>query len=186
MSTTQPSIFFPKPLDTPTPDATSAFTPVPKTVQQAKPTVTTNHLAAPNPAERHPGAHPSLSSSTVAYVPNSSHPVSGVIGPRMVIKGDIEFEGELMIQGRVTGNIRSQDDGKSILRIDEKAEVIGDVDVPVIKVSGTLRGTVSANELLHLHPTGTIIGPVKYNNIQLESGGTLEGSLTPEFKNARK
>lgn len=134
----------------------------------------------------HPGTPPSLSPSTNAYVPQSSNPVSGVIGPRMIITGDIEFEGELMIQGKVTGNIRCVSDGKGILRIEEKAEVTGDVDVSVLKVSGTLKGTVSAKELLHLQPTGIIVGPIKYNNIQLESGGTLEGSLTPEFKNARE
>ena len=137
-------------------------------------------------SERHASAPLSLSSGPVASTGITSQPVSGVIGPRMAIKGDIEFEGELMIQGKVTGNIRSQEGSKSILRIDENAEVTGDVDVPVVKVSGTLKGNVSASELLHLHPTGTIVGPVKYNNIQLESGCTLEGSLTPEFKNGRK
>ena len=187
MTPNQSNVFAPKPLDL---NSTPGNTSTPSTPPISKPfnpQPAVNHTpSTPNPSDRHPGAHPSLSASPAAYVPNSSHPVSGVIGPRMVIKGDIEFEGELMIQGKVTGNIRSQEDGKSILRIDEKAEVIGDVDVPVVKVSGILKGNVSASELLHLHPTGTIVGPVKYNNIQLESGGTLEGSLTPEFKNARK
>ena len=187
MTTSQPSVFSPKTVDTNLTSGAPAASPTSPLPKPFNPQPAVNHnTSTPNPTDRHPGAHPSLSPSPVAYVPNSSHPVSGVIGPRMVIKGDIEFEGELMIQGKVTGNIRSQSDGKSILRIDEKAEVTGDVDVPVVKVSGTLTGNVSASELLHLHPTGTIVGPVKYNNIQLESGGTLEGSLTPEFKNARK
>lgn len=165
------SIFSPKPTDSPVTNP-----------QQPSPTV---FSTLPTPTPTHPGAHPSLNASPAAYVPQSSHPVSGVIGPRMIVTGDIEFEGELMIQGKVTGNIRSVNEGKGILRIEENADVTGDVDVPVVKVSGTLKGTVSANELLHLQPTGIIIGPVKYNNIQLESGGTLEGSLTPAFKNAR-
>lgn len=168
MTTPASNIFSPKPLDTTSDN--------PRTSQPAM---------FPNTTPSHPGAHPSLGASPAAYVPQSSHPVSGVIGPRMIITGDIEFEGELMIQGKVTGNIRSVNEGKGILRIEEKAEVTGDVDVFVLKVSGTLKGTVSAKELLHLQPTGMIIGPIKYNNIQLESGGTLEGSLTPEFKNAR-
>lgn len=186
---TAPNVFAAKPIDfgpgsTPAP-ATPTPSPVTKPFQP-QPAVTQTPSTAQNPSERHPGAHPSLSPAQTPYVPNSSHPVSGVIGPRMVIKGDIEFEGELMVQGKVTGNIRCADDGKGILRIEEKAEVNGDVDVPVVKVSGLLKGTVSSSELLHLHPTGTIVGPVKYNNIHLESGGTLEGSLTPEFKNGRK
>lgn len=189
--TTQPSVFAPKPLDTTSGAAPAASgstpnpSPISKPFQQPQPAVTQTP-STPNPSDRHPGAHPSLATAPTPYVPNSSHPVSGVIGPRMVIKGDIEFEGELMIQGKVTGNIRCSDESKSVLRIEEKAEVVGDVDVAVVKVSGTLKGNVSASELLHLLPTGTIVGPVKYNNIQLESGGTLEGSLTPEFKNARK
>lgn len=169
-----------------TTSALNIFSPKPSDPSANNPQPSQSTVFSPTSPPSHPGAHPSLGASPAAYVPQSSHPVSGVIGPRMIITGDIEFEGELMIQGKVTGNIRSVSDGKGILRIEEKAEVTGDVDVPVIKVSGTLKGTVSANELLHLQPTGTIIGPIKYNNIQLESGGTLEGSLTPEFKNARK
>lgn len=162
------SVFAPKPADT------TSTTPV-------------NTTSTPAPiSDRHPGAHPSLAAPAQAYVPQSTHPVCGVIGPHMIISGDIQFQGELLIQGTVTGNISSQNDEKSILRIDEKASVTGDVDVPVVKVAGTLRGNVSASELLHLQPSGHIEGPVKYNNIQLESGGTLSGSLSPEFKNARK
>lgn len=153
----------------------------PKPTEQSTSVTTT-----PTSSDRHPGAHPTLAAAAPAYVPQSSHPVCGVIGPHMVISGDIQFQGELLIQGTVTGNISSQNDEKSILRIDEKASVTGDVDVPVVKVAGVLRGNVSASELLHLQPSGHIEGPVKYNNIQLESGGTLSGSLSPEFKNARK
>lgn len=171
------NVFASKSTDTATDSVFSPVTPSPL----FKPAV------SPNPSERHPADHPALNFASNTYVPNSSSPMSGVIGPRMVIKGDIEFEGELMIQGTVTGNIRSSsDDSKSVLRIDAKASVTGDVNVPIVKVSGTLTGNVSASELLHLHPTGIIVGPVKYNNIQLESGCTVEGSLTPEFKNARK
>lgn len=171
---------FHKPLDA-NQSAAPNFNPTPQ-APVTQPSTSTSST----PSDRHPGAHPSLERSGQAYVPNSSTVVSGVIGPRMVIKGDIEFEGELMVQGRVTGNITSQNDSKGILRIDEKAEVVGNVTVPVVKVAGTLRGDVSASELLHLQPTGNIEGPVKYNNIQLESGGTLSGSLSPEFKNGRK
>lgn len=133
----------------------------------------------------HNAGHPALSTHATPYMPMSSNAVSGVIGPCMTITGDIEFEGELMVQGRVTGNIRSKPDSKSVLRIDDKAEVNGDVDVPVIKVAGLLKGTVSCSELLHLQATGAIEGPIKYNNLQLD-GGSLTGSLTPEFKNGKK
>lgn len=108
--------------------------------------------------------------------------VSGVIGPRMVIKGNIEFEGELLIQGKVQGDISSSPDSKGTLVIEEKAEVEGNVNVPVIKVGGVLRGDVASTELLHITSSGSIEGPVRYNNLQLESGSSVAGSLSPEFK----
>lgn len=200
MTTSIPSVFAPKSIDPLAPVAApaastfDAFTPAASTpaspVSVPKPFQPQPAVTQPNTSthfsDRHPGAHPSLAQGAPAYVPQSSHPVCGVIGPQMIITGDIQFEGELLVQGKVTGNIRSQDDAKGILRIDEKAEVVGDVDVPVVKVAGILKGNVSASELLHLQPSGSIEGPVKYNNIQLESGGTLSGSLSPDFKNARK
>ena len=108
--------------------------------------------------------------------------VSGVIGPRMVIKGNIEFEGELLIQGKVQGDISSAPDSKGTLVIEEKAEVDGNVNVPVIKVGGLLRGDVASTELLHITSSGSIDGPVRYNNLQLESGSSVSGSLSPEFR----
>ena len=120
-------------------------------------------------------------SAAQSYQPNQ-RTVSGVIGPRMVIKGDIEFEGELLIQGRIEGNISSAPDSKSTLVIEEKAEVLGNVNVPIIKVGGILKGEVASTELLHITSSGNIEGPVRYNNLQLESGSSVSGSLSPEFK----
>jgi cytoskeletal protein CcmA (bactofilin family) len=100
----------------------------------------------------------------------------------MVIKGNIEFEGELLIQGKVQGDISSSPDSKGTLVIEEKAEVEGNVNVPVIKVGGVLRGDVASTELLHITSSGSIEGPVRYNNLQLESGSSVAGSLSPEFK----
>ena len=128
----------------------------------------------PNPASPQPQPAPS-------YQP-TQRTVSGVIGPRMVIKGNIEFEGELLIQGKVQGDISSSPDSKGTLVIEEKAEVEGNVNVPVIKVGGVLRGDVASTELLHITSSGSIEGPVRYNNLQLESGSSVAGSLSPEFK----
>ena len=99
----------------------------------------------------------------------------------MVIKGNIEFEGELLIQGKVQGDISSSPDSKGTLGIEEKAEVEGNVNVPVIKVGGVLRGDVASTELLFFLSSGSIEGPVRYNNLQLESGSSVAGSLSPEF-----
>ena len=129
---------------------------------------------APRPASPQPQPAPS-------YQP-TQRTVSGVIGPRMVIKGNIEFEGELLIQGKVQGDISSSPDSKGTLVIEEKAEVEGNVNVPVIKVGGVLRGDVASTELLHITSSGSIEGPVRYNNLQLESGSSVAGSLSPEFK----
>lgn len=128
----------------------------------------------PTPASPQPQPAPS-------YQP-TQRTVSGVIGPRLVIKGNIEFEGELLIQGKVQGDISSSPDSKGALVIEEKAEVEGNVNVPVIKVGGVLRGDVASTELLHITSSGCIEGPVRYNNLQLESGSSVAGSLSPEFK----
>lgn len=144
-----------------------------------------NPAPTANPVPVTPAPQVSAPSTPVAtpqtYQPNQ-RTVSGVIGPRMVIKGDIEFEGELLVQGRVQGNITSTPDAKGTLVIEEKAEVQGNVSVPVVKVGGLLRGEVASTELLHITTSGSVEGPVRYNNLQLESGSSVSGSLSPEFK----
>ena len=108
-----------------------------------------------------------------------SNALTGIIGPRMVVRGDIDFEGELRIQGPVHGNISTQGESQSVLIVDPNAKIIGNVTVPSLKVSGNIEGEVKAIENVLIQSTGVIKGNVSYKTIQMESGAKIIGGMNP-------
>ena len=108
-----------------------------------------------------------------------SNALTGIIGPRMVVRGDIDFEGELRIQGQVHGNISTQGESQSVLIVDPNAKIIGNVTVPSLKVSGNIEGEVKAIENVLIQSTGVIKGNLSYKTIQMESGARIIGGMNP-------
>ena len=101
------------------------------------------------------------------------------IGPHITVKGDIMYEGDFTVQGRILGNVMAVGDMESVLRIENGAEVIGNINVPVVKVDGYVKGEIESDSMLEISETGVVEGPVKYNRLAVQSGAVIEGQLTP-------
>jgi len=122
----------------------------------------------------------------VSQQPSVPTSVSSVIGEHVTIRGNIEFDGELIIAGHVIGDICCKEGSECMLTIEDKAEVHGDIIVSEVKILGVVRGSVSSVQHLHVMSTGHIEGPAKYNFIQLDPGAVISGGMSPEFRNRTK
>ncbi len=67
--------------------------------------------------------------------------VETLIGPTVTIRGDVDFEGGLHLQGRVLGNLRMPAGGDAALEIVEGAVVEGEVRAQQASINGRVRGT---------------------------------------------
>lgn len=103
----------------------------------------------------------------------------GFIGAHITIKGDVHFEGELNVQGRITGNVLAVGEGQSILHVENGAEINGNIKVPTVKIDGFVAGSIDSSELVEISSTGEVSGPVKYSRLAIESGAIIDGQLTP-------
>ena len=92
------------------------------------------------------------------------------------IKGDVEFEGELHIQGSVQGEIRTGESGGRLV-IGQTGSVRGQINVPDTVINGQVDGDVHAAEHLELAENAVIEGNVFYSVIEMVMGATVNGKL---------
>ena len=76
--------------------------------------------------------------------------VSTVIGRGTIIRGDLELEGGLHLDGRIIGNVSGVEGGGSAITVSEQGTIDGDVRVDVLILNGTVVGDVYALSLIHI------------------------------------
>ncbi len=106
-------------------------------------------------------------------------PIRSLIDPGSEIYGNVRFTDGLRIDGTVVGNLRANEDKRSILVISESARVSGEVHADHIIINGHVIGPVFATELLELQPKARIEGDVHYKALEMHQGATITGQLRP-------
>lgn len=107
----------------------------------------------------------------------SSGPAHTLISGLTEIVGDIHFSGELIVEGRIKGNIYADDDAEAVIRIAEKGEVEGEVCVPSAVVNGLVQGDVRSSIHLELAAKAVVAGNVYYKLIEMVMGSEVNGKL---------
>ncbi len=99
-----------------------------------------------------------------------------LIAQGTTLTGDIDFSGNLEIEGTVIGNIASADEGSRI-RVLNSGSVIGDIAVATIVINGNVRGDLHAGQLIKLAAKAVVQGSVNYKLIEIEKGAEVVGSF---------
>lgn len=93
------------------------------------------------------------------------------------VVGDIHFSGELLIEGKVKGNIFAEDDSDALIRVAEKGAVEGEICVPSAVINGLVQGDVRSSKHIELAAKATVIGNVYYSLIEMVMGSEVNGNL---------
>lgn len=101
-----------------------------------------------------------------------------LISSSTTVNGDIHFEGELIIEGRVVGKVLAEEGSEAQLRVAESGSIEGDVEVPLVVVNGNVNGNVRASKHIELAAQGLVNGNVVYNLIEMVMGSGVNGSLS--------
>lgn len=104
-------------------------------------------------------------------------PANTLISRSTEIVGDIHFNGELIIEGRVKGNIYAEDDSSALIRVAEKGSVEGEICVPSAVVNGLVQGDVRSTTHIELAAKAVVVGNVYYNLIEMVMGSEVNGNL---------
>ncbi len=91
-----------------------------------------------------------------------------------IIKGDIESDSIIRIDGRLEGSIKT----KSKLVVGETGIIDGDVICENADIFGTIKGQINVSELLSLKSTAKLTGDIISNKLAIEPGAQFSGSCS--------
>lgn len=97
-----------------------------------------------------------------------------MIGQSIVIKGEVSGEEDLLIQGRVEGNINLN--GNQVT-VGDSGEVYANIQAKVIQINGKVTGDITANEKVIISKSGNVHGNIIAPRVTLEDGAMFKGSI---------
>jgi len=117
------------------------------------------------------GEEPKTSTITDNQKPMADHGGKDILSSDVEIKGSIKFQKELLIDGKVEGEINS--DG--VLTIGENADIRGEIKTKSITVYGKVHGNIMVAERAELKSKCTLQGDLKAARLVIEEGATFIG-----------
>lgn len=96
---------------------------------------------------------------------------NSIIDEWLTMRGDLESEGDILVKGRIRGNVSCK-----LLIIDEKASVEGGVVAEEAVVRGATTGTIRANRV-RLESTARVDSEIFHRSFSVEEGARIEGAL---------
>lgn len=95
-----------------------------------------------------------------------------IIGSSSLIKGDIESEGSIRVDGKIFGNIKSL--GNVI--ISENAYVKGDIVSLNAEIYGKCEGNVQVKGKINIHQNSSLIGDIIAKSFNTKAGSLFKGN----------
>lgn len=100
-----------------------------------------------------------------------------LIARQTEVSGDLHFRGNLVIEGKVNGNVNAHSDSDARLQIVDGGTVEGEIRVPHVVINGNVKGDVYAARHLELSSKAMVEGNVHYKLIEMVKGAQVNGAL---------
>jgi cytoskeletal protein CcmA (bactofilin family) len=97
--------------------------------------------------------------------------ITTLLGRGSEFEGKLTFEGTVRIDGKLSGEIFSED----VLVVGEGAQVNAEIDVGVIIVEGNVTGNIRAKRAVELHAPARVRGNIETPSLYIDKGVTFEG-----------
>jgi cytoskeletal protein CcmA (bactofilin family) len=94
-----------------------------------------------------------------------------IINEWLVMRGDLESEGDILVKGKIHGNIQCK-----LLIIDAEAIVEGAIFADEVVIRGTTRGIIKAQRV-RLEKTANIDSEIYQQTFSAEEGARIKGAL---------
>ena len=96
------------------------------------------------------------------------------IGKSVSIKGELTGDEDLIIEGRVEGQIKLRDHN---LVIGPHGAIKGEISATNLTVNGRVVGNISAEQLVEIKALGSVVGDIESSRISIADGAYFKGSV---------
>ena len=104
-----------------------------------------------------------------------------MVGPSILVQGDMTGDEDLVIQGRVEGSVSLK---KNLVTIGKDGRVNATVNAQTIRVEGTVEGELRGKEQVIVTRTGSVSGNIVAPRVTLEDGCRFKGAIDMEGPDA--
>ena len=125
---------------------------------------------AKSPAGVH-DAIPATNGRAFSAHANAGDSNCSIINEWLVMRGDLESEGDILVKGKVHGNIQCK-----MLIIDAEAIIEGAIFADEVVVRGTTRGIIKAQRV-RLEKTANVDSEIYQGTFSAEEGARIKGAL---------
>ena len=97
-----------------------------------------------------------------------------VLSSDVEIKGSVKFSDDLVVDGKIEGEISSAGN----LTIGENARIKAEVKTGTIIVYGKVHGNLTATDRIELKASAEVVGDIKAKTLSIEAGAIFVGKST--------
>jgi len=132
--------------------------------------------ASEQPARSVPAPAPpaSYSSSHASSPPSSAGATRNILSSDVEIKGTVKFANDLVVDGKIEGEITSSGN----LTVGENARLKAEIRTGTVVVYGKVHGNITAASHIELKASAEVIGDIKAATLSIEAGAIFVGKST--------
>ena len=111
---------------------------------------------------------------------SGSAEVTTLLGRGSEFEGKLSFEGTVRVDGKLSGEIFTDD----TLIIGEGAEVNAEINVGAVVIEGTVHGNIQAKRAVEIRAPGRVRGNIATPSLYIEKGVIFDGQCQMEQNGA--
>ena len=100
--------------------------------------------------------------------------IETIIGPSVKVEGDFSGDGDVIVEGIVSGNLKT----KNHLKVMQGAKIQAEIEAKSAFIAGDIIGNINVADDLELTASAKIKGDISANIISVERGAVLNGKIT--------
>lgn len=105
---------------------------------------------------------------------NISKEAETVIGPSVVVKGNLNSNGNIVIEGILNGSVKTSGD----VFVGDKAQISADLEAKTARIGGDIKGNIKIESHLELSSTAKISGDIICLSLAVQQGAIINGQIS--------
>lgn len=106
-----------------------------------------------------------------------------LIGRSLVVEGSITGEEDLLVEGRIEGDVSLPN---NTVTVGESGRVNATIEAKVVIVKGSVEGDLKGGEQVEIHQSGHVQGNIISPRVGLEDGAQFKGNIDMSPKSGSK
>jgi cytoskeletal protein CcmA (bactofilin family) len=128
----------------------------------------------PSPPEYSSSSYGSSAPAPAAAAKPQTAGMRNVLSSDVEIKGIVKFQHDLIVDGKIEGEIHSTGN----LTVGENARIKAEIKTGTVVVYGKVHGNITATDRIELKSSAEVIGDIKTKTLVIEGGAIFVGKST--------